>query len=415
MLNPKDISDPTIAMNMELLLMAKAFKLNYSTPTKNNQRISSNPRNREITQLGMNMGQDRQMQMVTGNGGYRFRQLIVVLGIANQNADQNGNGNVLAARAEVRLRRRDVTYIQTKLLIAQKEEVGIQLQAEEFDLMAAVEDLDEIKEVNANCILMANLQQASTLGTQTDNAPVYDSDGSAEVHHFKNCYNNDIFNMFTQEEQYTELLEPISEPHQVQQNDGIVISAVSSMEQSGGTIEQHPATFEETQIEHLLRAIISQDIMSIVQSNSVVDTSNLQTELELSEQKDTPKGTSGNTKLAKQIIIRKQPSSSGTKLYSVTPLLKSKFIPKVVESNALSKLVTSHSVPNTRESKVVKNDNVIAPRMFRINPSKTSMVDNVMPNKPVKASVRTKLITVSQPHVITKKDVNSNTNGLPFT
>ncbi|GJX82036.1 integrase, catalytic region, zinc finger, CCHC-type containing protein [Tanacetum coccineum] len=48
------------------------------------------------------------------------------------------------------------------LLIAQKEEAGIQLQAEEFDLMAAAADLDEIEEVNANCILMANLQQAST-------------------------------------------------------------------------------------------------------------------------------------------------------------------------------------------------------------------------------------------------------------
>nr|GEW77993.1 putative ribonuclease H-like domain-containing protein [Tanacetum cinerariifolium]GEW78212.1 putative ribonuclease H-like domain-containing protein [Tanacetum cinerariifolium] len=41
-------------------------------------------------------------------------------------------------------------------------------------------DLDEIVKVNANCILMANLQQASTSGTQTDKAPVYDSDGSAE-------------------------------------------------------------------------------------------------------------------------------------------------------------------------------------------------------------------------------------------
>ncbi|GKC74643.1 hypothetical protein Tco_1120526 [Tanacetum coccineum] len=59
---------------------------------------------------------------------------------------------------------------------------GIQLQAKEFDLMAAVGDLDEIEEVNAKCILMANLQQASTSGTQTDNALVYDSDGSAELH-----------------------------------------------------------------------------------------------------------------------------------------------------------------------------------------------------------------------------------------
>nr|GEZ44690.1 Gag-Pol polyprotein [Tanacetum cinerariifolium] len=74
----------------------------------------------------------------------------------------------------------DVAYVQTQLLIAQKEETGIQLQAKEFDLMATAVDLDEIEEVNTNCILMANLQQASTSGTQTDKAPVHDSDGSAE-------------------------------------------------------------------------------------------------------------------------------------------------------------------------------------------------------------------------------------------
>nr|GEY82869.1 hypothetical protein [Tanacetum cinerariifolium] len=34
--NPKEITDPTTAMNMALALMAKAFKLNYSTLTKNN-------------------------------------------------------------------------------------------------------------------------------------------------------------------------------------------------------------------------------------------------------------------------------------------------------------------------------------------------------------------------------------------
>nr|GFA79021.1 Gag-Pol polyprotein [Tanacetum cinerariifolium] len=113
MTNPEDITDPTTAMNMALALMAKAFKLNYSTPTNNNQRISLNPRNRQIAQPGMNMGQDKQLQM-------------------------------------------------TQLLIAQKEEAGIQLQAEEYDLMATAVDLDEIEEVNANCILMANLQQASS-------------------------------------------------------------------------------------------------------------------------------------------------------------------------------------------------------------------------------------------------------------
>ncbi|GJS03497.1 hypothetical protein Tco_0320005 [Tanacetum coccineum] len=175
-------------MNMALVLTAKAFKLNYPTPTNNNQRISSNPRNRQIAQPGMNMGQDRQMQMVGGNGGNQFRQyagqnvgnqngynavqnvgnqvvhntvqnlsvqnvrkqngLIVIPGIANQNP--NGNDNVVAARAE-------------------------------GNAIGNNANLDEIEEVNANCILMANLQQASTSGNHTDKAFVYDSDGSAEV------------------------------------------------------------------------------------------------------------------------------------------------------------------------------------------------------------------------------------------
>ncbi|GKE04938.1 putative RNA-directed DNA polymerase, partial [Tanacetum coccineum] len=224
---------------MALVLMAKAFKLNYSTPINNNQRISSNPRNRQISQPGINMGQDRCRWLEAMNG------LIVIPGIANQNP--NGNGNVVAARAEgnangnngnqircyncrglghlarnctVRPRRRDAAYLQTQLLITQKEEAGIQLQDEKFDLISVLVDLDEIEEVNANCILVANLQRASTSGTQTDN-----------------CYDNEIFNMFTQEEQYTELLEPIPEPHQVQQNDSNVISEVSSMEQDGGTVD----------------------------------------------------------------------------------------------------------------------------------------------------------------------------------
>nr|GFC86128.1 hypothetical protein [Tanacetum cinerariifolium] len=68
----------------------------------------------------------------------------------------------------------------TQLLIAQKEEAGIRLQAKEFDLMAVAADLDKIEEVNANCILMANLLQSLTSGTQSDKALVYDSDKSAE-------------------------------------------------------------------------------------------------------------------------------------------------------------------------------------------------------------------------------------------
>nr|GFD40947.1 hypothetical protein [Tanacetum cinerariifolium] len=84
----------------------------------------------QIIQPGMNMGQDRQMQMIGGNGGNQFRQ---------------GVGH-FARDCTVRPRIRDDAYLQTQLLIAQKEEAGIQLQAEEYDLMAAAADLDEIEE-----------------------------------------------------------------------------------------------------------------------------------------------------------------------------------------------------------------------------------------------------------------------------
>nr|GEZ64698.1 hypothetical protein [Tanacetum cinerariifolium] len=143
------------------------------------------------------------------------------------NANQHGNGNVIAARAEgnsnginrnlircyncqgeghyainciVKPRKREAAYLHTQLQIAQKEEAGIQPNSKEFDFMAAAGAYDQIEEVKANCTLKDNLQQTSTSGTQIDIAPFYDSDGSAEVHHSENCYNNDIFNMFTQEE-----------------------------------------------------------------------------------------------------------------------------------------------------------------------------------------------------------------------
>ncbi|GJY39669.1 hypothetical protein Tco_0426033 [Tanacetum coccineum] len=510
--------------------------------------------------------------------------------MANSNNSFKGLGH-LVRNCTFRPRRRDAAYLQTQLLIAQKEEARIQLQAEEFDLMAAAVDLDEIEEVNANYILMANLQQASTSGTQSDNAPVYDTDGSAE---------------------------PIPEPHQVPQNDSNVICEVSSVEQGGGTVEQHYANVKETHAYHeslfhnlaakvekvnsvnrkmkeknaelttelsryknqercfeisqekyeklercYQRSVYQQQCISKkinalylssgkqitalneeisnlnkqllkekltvyslqeekkrlkydfkirkdelldkqiqlenkqaqqkqqslyngkvllekhdpptvydseetlelaqetyndmqqkikrlqaqlgdqkgkskdtpcvsdtldplfqkhenenvelkfqirnyekenahlmavyknlfdsinvtrTQTKPIIDSlqnklhdmiyenAKLRAQLfeKVSEQKDTTRGTSANTKFAKQSILGIPPSSSRPKLYAVTPLPKSTAIPKVGETNALSNQVTSNSVPSSQELKVMENDNVIAPGMFRIDPSNTS-------------------------------------------
>nr|GFB93779.1 hypothetical protein [Tanacetum cinerariifolium] len=132
--------------------------------------------------------------------------------LGNGNQNQIRNGNLVATRAEGNAAGQNGNQIRCYNYRV----------VEEYDLMAAAVDLDKIEEVNTNCILMANLQQASTSGTQTDSAPVYDTDGSAEVH--ENCDDNEIFNMFTQEEYYTELLKTITELHQVPQNDNDVIS-----------------------------------------------------------------------------------------------------------------------------------------------------------------------------------------------
>ncbi|GKC19706.1 hypothetical protein Tco_1021856, partial [Tanacetum coccineum] len=96
-------------------------------------------------------------------------RLIVVPGIANQNENLNENGNVVAARAWEKWRRDDA--------------------------------------------LSSNSAADYLKGTQNDQALVYDSDGLAEVHEYDNCYNNEIFNKFTQKEQYTKLLVSLINPH----------------------------------------------------------------------------------------------------------------------------------------------------------------------------------------------------------
>ncbi|GJV46399.1 retrovirus-related pol polyprotein from transposon TNT 1-94 [Tanacetum coccineum] len=252
----------------------------------------------------------------------------------------------------------------------------------------------------------------------------------------------------------------------------------SLAEEADESLTKHKAL--ELEIKRLLRAVVShQDIMSIVQNPSVIDSPNLQTELDpyndmqqkietlqapvrkismvlnyakenahlkttyknlfdsinveletrkmnpVSEQKDTNNGTSTNTKFANQSTVRKpslQPLKNNfvvrqpNAFQSERPKFSKTQVPqKVDETNDLSNPVTSNSVPTPQESKVMKNATVISPRMFRINPFKTSREDKFVPINQAKASVRTNPITVSQPYVITKKHVNSDSNSLSST
>nr|GFB60503.1 hypothetical protein [Tanacetum cinerariifolium] len=132
-----------------------------------------------------------------------------------------------------------------------------------------------------------------------------------------------------------------------------------------------------------------------LQSN-IYKNAKLRTQLfkKVSDQKDNSQDSSKNTKFPKQPNVE---------IFS-----------KIGESNALLKPVTSNSVSTPQVSKGVNNAKVIAPGMFRISPDKVFREAKKVPNT-ISASSRTKPITISQPNVITKKNVNSNLNGLSST
>ncbi|GKA60239.1 hypothetical protein Tco_0759646 [Tanacetum coccineum] len=282
------------------------------------------------------------------------------------------NINHYASNCTVKLRKQDAAYLQQQLQIAQVGEAGIESTREEFEFMTTADAHEETERVKVNCTSEDTLQQASTFGTQSNNAPVYDSDGSTEVPKDENCYDHDIFNMLTHEVQYTDLQ--------------------TKLDRKSSDTQCAPNTLD----------LVSQKLKD----------ENVSLEFQVSEQKGTSKDTRTNTMFTKQSILGKPPSSSyKPKLYSVNPLAKSPVLPKVDKTNVVSKPVTSNSAPSTRESKVVQTVNVIAPRIFRTNPSKTSRVDNVVPNKPVKISIRIKPLTISQPIVIHKQQANSDSNS----
>ncbi|GKA44676.1 retrovirus-related pol polyprotein from transposon TNT 1-94 [Tanacetum coccineum] len=174
----------------------------------------------------------------------------------------------------------------------------------------------------------------------------------------------------------------------------------------------------EFEIKSLLRVVVSQDIMSIVQSNSILDTSNLQTKLDRTKEKlenciikkEKEYDVLWNNWYTKckeckydKISYDKAYNDMQQKIERLQALLgdlkgKSKDTPG--ESDTLGSL-----------SQKLENENV----ELEINPSKTSREYKFVPINKVRASVRTNPITVSQPYVITKKQVIFDSNGLSST
>ncbi|GJV89321.1 hypothetical protein Tco_1533259 [Tanacetum coccineum] len=377
--NLEDITDPTTVINMVLALMAKAFKLNYSTPTNNNQRISSNPRNRQIAQpANKSLAKHKALELEIER---LFRAVIsqdIMSIMQNPSVVDSSNLQTELERTKERFEN----------CIIKKENEYAKLWNDWYKKCEECK-YDKISYDKAYNDMQQKIERLQ--------AQLGDQKGKSKD---TPCVSN--------------TLDPLS---QKLENENVELEfQVRNYEKENAHLKTtYKNLFDSISVTRAQTKTIIDSLQDKLH-DTIYENAKLRAQLfdKVSEQKDTTKGTSVNTQFCKQSILGKPPSSSKPKLYAVTPFPKSKGLPKIDKTHALSKPVTSNSVPTPQESKVVKNDNVIAPGMFRINPFKPSREEKYVPNK-VRASVRTNPITVSQPHVITKKDVNSDSNGLSST
>ncbi|GJV12890.1 integrase, catalytic region, zinc finger, CCHC-type containing protein [Tanacetum coccineum] len=175
-----------------MLLLARAITQNFSTPTNNRLRTSSNTRNQAIIQGDRVNIQSRN----SGNAGRNNRRAYVQEEIVEGSNAPNETGNVQRtlrtsssgntstvqcyncsgkghyARNCPKPRVRDSKYFMEQMLLAKQDEAGVILTDEQNDfLFADASRMEEIEELSANICLMARIQPTDNT---FDAGPSYD-------------------------------------------------------------------------------------------------------------------------------------------------------------------------------------------------------------------------------------------------
>nr|GEX46051.1 hypothetical protein [Tanacetum cinerariifolium] len=307
--NPEDIANPTTATNMALALMAKAFKLNYSTPTNNNQRISSNLRNR---------AECRESD---------WNRLIGVQGNGNKN--QIGNGSLVAARAEGnavgqngnQIRCYNYRGVEETLQLAQESREKVKQLNKEIKpanytkinhlLGVFVSQTFKSREelYFSNDSKTANVSKSISIPNEEfsdDTTPsvarkflnevksttvtlqrVVKHRMTLETHNWSSSAHQELHKIVKEE-----IFPIINQVNARVQNFKIqflkeaakfVGDFKSLAKEADESLAKHKAL--EFEIKRLLRIVVGQDIISVVKKTSVVDTLNLQTELERTKER----------------------------------------------------------------------------------------------------------------------------------
>ncbi|GJX50311.1 retrovirus-related pol polyprotein from transposon TNT 1-94 [Tanacetum coccineum] len=188
--------DPLVSA---MLLLAKAITQNFSNPTNNRLRASSNTRNQAIIQGDRVNIQSRNSGNTGRNSRRAYVQEEVVEGMNAPNETGNvqrtlrtpssGNTSTVQcyncsgkghyARNCPKPRVRDSKYFMEQMLLAKQDEAGVILTDEQNDfLFADASRMEEIEELSANICLMARIQPADH---SSDDGPSYESAFISEV------------------------------------------------------------------------------------------------------------------------------------------------------------------------------------------------------------------------------------------
>nr|GFB01824.1 hypothetical protein [Tanacetum cinerariifolium] len=124
------------ALKSAMLLLARAITQNFSNPTNNRLRTSSNTRNQAVIQ-------GDHVNIQSRNSG-------------------NARRNNRRAYVQEKPRVRDSKYFIEQMLLAKQDEAGVILTDEQNDfLFADASRMKEIKDLRANICLMARIQPTS--------------------------------------------------------------------------------------------------------------------------------------------------------------------------------------------------------------------------------------------------------------